>query len=79
MTIPKKVRQITHFEENEIVTIIPIGDSIIITPRKLELEEARRQIKKIVKKSGTSMEKIFASLKEERDVLYKERYGKKAD
>jgi len=77
LTIPKKIREISHLEEGQVVTIIPVGDSLIITPKRLELDEARRQIKRLLRASGLSLDKLLAGLKEEREILYKETYGKK--
>ncbi len=77
LTIPKKIRAVSHLEEGQIVSIIPVGDSVIITPKKLELDEARREIKKILKASGLTPEDLLTGLKEERDRLYQEAYGKK--
>lgn len=77
LTIPKKIRDMSHLEEGQVVSIIPLGDSVIITPKRLELDEARRQIRKIVKASGISAEELLAGLKGEREKLYKEAYGKK--
>jgi AbrB family looped-hinge helix DNA binding protein len=77
LTIPKKIREISHLEEGQEVSIIPVGDSVIITPKRLEFNEARRQIKKILKASGLSLEDLLAGLKEERKYLYNEIYGKK--
>ena len=77
LTIPKKIRETSRLEEGQVVSIIPVGDSVIITPRELTLDEARRQIKKILKESGLSAEKVLKGLKEEREAVYKETYGKK--
>ena len=77
LTIPKKIRDMSHLEEGQVVSIIPLGDSVIITPKRLELDEARRQIRKILKASGISEKDLLAGLKEEREKLYKETYGKK--
>jgi len=77
LTIPKKIREKGHLEEGQVVSIIPVGDSIIITPKRLEMEEARRQIRRLLKESGLSAEDVLAGLKEEREALYKETYGKK--
>lgn len=75
-TIPKKIRDISHLEEGQVVSIIPVGDSVIITPKRLELDEARRQIRRIIKASGLSEKELLTGLKEEREKLYKETYGK---
>ena len=78
VTIPKKIRVTSHLEEGQVVSIIPVGDSVIITPKRLELEEARREVKKILKASGLSLEDLLAGLEEEREKLYQETYGKKS-
>jgi AbrB family looped-hinge helix DNA binding protein len=77
VTIPKQVRGMSHLEEGQTVSVIPIGDSILITPRRLELDEARRQMRRILKESGLSMEEILAGIDEERATLYKKTYDKK--
>ncbi len=78
LTIPKKIRVMSRLEEGQIVSIIPVGDSVIITPRRLELDDARREIKRIIKAAGLSPEDLLAGLKEEREKLYQETYGKKS-
>ncbi|HTR45154.1 MAG TPA: AbrB/MazE/SpoVT family DNA-binding domain-containing protein [Thermodesulfovibrionales bacterium] len=77
LTIPKKIRESSHLEEGQVVTIIPVGDSVIITPKRLEIDEARRQVRKIMKASGLSEKELLEGLKEEREALYREAYGKK--
>ena len=78
LTIPKKIRDTGNLEEGQVVTIIPIGDSLIITPKRLALEEARKQFRKLLKASGVSFEDLLKGLKEEREILYREKYaGKK--
>ena len=77
LTIPKKIRLISHLEEGQVVSIIPVGDSVIITPKRLELDEARREIRKILKATGLSVEDLMAEMKEEREKLYQEIYGPK--
>ncbi|HHN66036.1 MAG TPA: AbrB/MazE/SpoVT family DNA-binding domain-containing protein [Nitrospirae bacterium] len=78
LTIPKKIREQTGLDAGDMVNIIPVGDSLIITPHRLEIEEARRQIRKILKAAGVSPEEILADLKEEREALFEEAYGKKS-
>jgi AbrB family looped-hinge helix DNA binding protein len=77
LTIPKKVRQQGHLEEGQVVSIIPVGDAVIITPKRLALDEARNEIRKLLRASGYSVEDLLAGLKEERQELYRETYGKK--
>ena len=78
LTIPKRIRVMSRLEEGQVVSIIPVGDSVIITPKRLGLDEARREIKKIIKAAGLSPEDLLAGLKEEREKLYQETYGEKS-
>jgi len=77
LTIPKKIREMSHLEEGQIVSIIPVGDGLIVTPRRLELDEARREIRKVIKEAANvTVEELLEALQEERDRLYQETYGK---
>lgn len=78
LTIPKKIRQMKHLEEGQTVSLVPLGDVVIIMPRRLELDEARRRITKILHEAGVSAEDMLTGLVHEREALYRERYGKKA-
>lgn len=77
LTIPKKIREASHLEEGQVVSIIPLGDSVIITPKRIDLDEARRQLRKIMKAAGLSEKELLKGLEEEREALYRETYGKK--
>lgn len=76
LTIPKKIREMSHLEEGQVVTIIPAGDGFIVTPKRLELDEAQREIRKVLKAANITVEELLESLKEEREGLYQETYGK---
>ena len=77
LTIPKKVREKGALYDGETVSIIPIGDSILVTPRKLELDEARLQLGRIMKASGVTLETLIEGLEDERRALFEETYGEK--
>jgi AbrB family looped-hinge helix DNA binding protein len=77
LTIPKKIRVMGHLEEGQVVSIIPVGDSVIITPKRLALDEARREIRRLLKATGLSEQDLLKGLQEEREKLYQETYGKK--
>ena len=69
--------EMVNFEEGQTVSIIPMGDSVIVSPKRLELDEARREIRRIAKQAGCSLDELIAGLKEEREDLFREVYGKK--
>ncbi len=79
LTIPKKIRDMMHLDEGQTVSIIPVGDSVVLSAKRLELDEARRQIRRIMRQSGCSMDELMSGLHDERNNLYQDLYGKKSD
>lgn len=79
LTIPKEVREKGALYDGEAVTIIPVGDSILVTPKKLGLDQARREIRKLMKRAGITLDDLIEGLKEERVKLHKETYGDEKD
>jgi len=77
LTIPKKIRVMGHLDQGQVVSIIPIGDAVIITPKRLALDEARRELRRLVKAAGISEQDLLQGLQEVREEVYQETYGKK--
>jgi len=77
LTIPKAIRKDSNLDEGQIVSMLPIGESILITPKPMQLDEARRQMKRILLSSGMSVEELVGGLKDERLKLFGELYGDK--
>ena len=75
LTIPKRIRERGILEEGQVVSLIPIGESVLITPKRLPLDEARREIKRVLKAAGVSAEELLAGIQEEREGLFEETYG----
>jgi len=78
LTIPKDIREASKLEEGQEVSIIPLGESILVTPKRLELDEARRRIRNIIRTTGLAAADVLAGLEEERAGLFEDLYGKKA-
>lgn len=77
VTIPKKIRENYHLEAGQEMAFIPLGaDAILLTPKKLELDEARRKIKSILKQSKVSAAEVLKSLDETREEIFKKHYKK---
>ncbi|HDR17126.1 MAG TPA: AbrB/MazE/SpoVT family DNA-binding domain-containing protein [Desulfobacteraceae bacterium] len=77
LTIPKKIREAGCLDEGQEVTIIPIGDSLLVSPRILKLNDIRRELRKMMKASGLSLQDLIDGLKEERSSNYNSNYGRK--
>ncbi len=78
VTIPKKIREALHFEAGQKVAFLPIGpDAVLLTPKRLELEEARRQIRRILKQTRVSPEDVLKGLEGAREEVFEEHYGRR--
>ena len=77
VTIPKSVRDASGLDEGCSVTLIPLGESILIAPQKLGLDEARRRIQQAIRATGMSPDEVLAGLVSERQTLFEELYAKR--
>ena len=63
ITIPKKIRELFQLESGDSVEFIPLGNKVLLlAPKPLPLEEARQEIRKILKRSGSSPEDLLKGL-----------------
>jgi AbrB family looped-hinge helix DNA binding protein len=78
ITIPKKIREAFHLEPGQKVEFIPIGTSaLLLTPKRLDLQDARRQIQRILRQAKADPKKVLEGLKESREETFRKHYGKK--
>jgi AbrB family looped-hinge helix DNA binding protein len=78
VTIPKSVRDASGLDEGCSVTLLPIGDSILIAPQKLGLDEARRIIQQTIRATGMTPEEVLADMVSQRQSLFEELYAKRS-
>lgn len=78
VTIPKSVREASGLDEGCSVTLIPIGESILIAPQRLGLEEARRIIQQTIRATGMTPDEVMADLVSQRQLLFEELYAKRS-
>ena len=49
--LPKALRDALQFEEDYAVRAVQIGDSIVLTPQRMELDVLRREVRHLMKKA----------------------------
>jgi len=76
LTIPKRIRDAGHLEEGREVSLIPVGECLVITPRRLPLDEARRRLKALLVSSDANLDDLLLGLREERTQVFHDTYGK---
>lgn len=78
ITIPKKIREAFHLEPGQKIEFIPIGTSaLLLTPKRLELQDARRQIQRILKQVKADPSDVLEGLEISREETFQKHYGKK--
>lgn len=75
ITIPKKLRDQYCLSEGSQLAVIPLGKAILLAPRPLPLDEARKKLITIMRDSGISLEELLKGLDEEREKIAKKRYS----
>ncbi len=76
ITFPAKLRSKYKLQEGEVFTIIDLGGgSFLLKPKVLEVDVLARRIAKNIKDKDISMDDWLASLREEREKLFKETYS----
>lgn len=75
LTIPASIRKELNLKEETPLTLVKVGNVILMTPKVLEIDALAKKARKEMKKSGLAIEEILADLDRERDRYNKERYG----
>lgn len=79
ITIPAKYRKALKLENDSIVTIFPVGKSLVITPERPLVLEAATDIDRAMKEKGLSLDDLLRDLRQQRKRLNQEIYGRKED
>ncbi|HJT21901.1 MAG TPA: AbrB/MazE/SpoVT family DNA-binding domain-containing protein [Nitrospira sp.] len=75
LTIPASIRRELNLREETPVTLVKVGNVILMTPKVLQVDTASKTAKKEMKKAGLTVEEIMADLDRQRKRYNKERYG----
>jgi AbrB family looped-hinge helix DNA binding protein len=51
VTLPKALRDALQLETGDAVRAVQIGDSIVLTPQRMELDALRKEVRRLMKKT----------------------------
>ena len=74
LTIPISLRREISLGEEAVMSIVNVGESIILTPKKLIGDVVAKKGQREMKKIGLNLENILADLEKQRKRYNKERY-----
>jgi AbrB family looped-hinge helix DNA binding protein len=67
ITLPKEMREHNHIEEGDLLTLIDLGDGIVVmSPHRSRVEEIADKLAKEWHASGESLESMLSTLREVR-------------
>jgi AbrB family looped-hinge helix DNA binding protein len=62
VTLPKSLRDALDIEAGDTVNAVQIGDAIVLTPKRMELDAIRRQIQRLMKKRKVTADDLLRDL-----------------
>lgn len=66
LTLPKKMREKYGLAEGDPVTLVDIGEGILISPKPTTLPKVAAQLESIMKEQGLSLEDLVKGVAEQR-------------
>ena len=76
LTLPVELRRKYGLGEGDIITILDLGDgSFLLTPRVPQVDRLGDRVALAMAEEGVSVDEILATLDEERERYYQERYA----
>lgn len=62
VTLPKALRVALQLETGDAVRAVQIGDSIVLTPQRMELDALRKEVRRMMKKHNVSADDLLRDL-----------------
>jgi bifunctional DNA-binding transcriptional regulator/antitoxin component of YhaV-PrlF toxin-antitoxin module len=75
LTLPASIRKDLRLEDEATMTLVKVGDVILLSPRPLMVDAVAKKAEREMKKAGLSLEDLLADLRRQRDRYARERYG----
>lgn len=62
VTLPKALRDALQLESGDAVRAVQIGDSIVLTPQRMELDALRKEVRRMLKKHQVTADDLLRDL-----------------
>jgi AbrB family looped-hinge helix DNA binding protein len=74
ITVPQSVRDDLDVSDGDILTLLQVGDVILLTPRQPQVPRLADRIAGLMESEDVSLADLLAGLKEEREAIWRERH-----
>ena len=75
LTIPVSLRKELRLDEETTLNVVKVGETLVLTPKKLLGDTVARKAEKEMEKAYLSLEDLLKDLQKQRERYNKERYG----
>lgn len=75
LTIPASIRKELNLESEATMTVVKVGDVVLLTPKKLVGDTVAKKAARAMKKAGLKLDDLLAELRKERERYNREAYG----
>lgn len=75
LTIPASIRKELRLEEDVSLTVVKVGEVLLLTPRPLIGDAVAKKVARAMKQSGLKLDDLLADLKKQREFYNRERNG----
>jgi AbrB family looped-hinge helix DNA binding protein len=62
LTLPKSLRDALHLEPGEMLRAAKVGNAIVLTPQRMDLDALRQQMRRLMKEHGVTAEALLRDL-----------------
>lgn len=59
VTLPKKLRDSLRLEKGDALRRVQVGDAIVLIPQRMELDNLRKQIRRLMKQRGITARRLL--------------------
>ena len=75
LTIPAAIRKDLHLKEEAALTLVKVGNVILMTPTVLHIDSVAKKARKEMKKAGLTLDDVLADLDRQRTQSSRRRRG----
>ncbi len=75
LTIPASLRKDLNLDDDAALTVVKVGDVLLLTPRKLIGDAVAKKASRAMKQAGVKLDDLLADLGKQRERYNRQRYG----
>lgn len=60
VTLPKKLRDSLRLEKGDALRRVQVGDAIVLIPQRMEIDNLRKQIRRLMKQRGITARRLLS-------------------